>query len=95
MSFSFVELSAYISATLLSASKLLSTVKPLWDELPRPVAVAVPVVVATLPLLAEKAGLIKTEVDLITFGLTAVALLVPGLAEAEAKKDAPTPSPPT
>jgi hypothetical protein len=83
MSLSVVEIGAYVSAGLLSASKLFAAAKPLWDKLPRPVAVMVPVLVAALPLLAEKAGLIKTDVDLMTLCITAVALLVPGLAEAE------------
>ncbi len=86
MSISIVELGAYVSAALLSATKLLNTAKPLWDKLPRVVAVAVPVVVATLPLLAEKAGLIATPVDLTTLFVTAAALLVPGIAEAEKPK---------
>jgi hypothetical protein len=86
MSLSVLEVGAYLSAGLLAATRLLSVAKPLWDKLPRVVAVALPVVVASLPLLAEKAGLIKTEVDLVGFGVTALALLVPGIAEAE--KDA-------
>lgn len=83
MSLSVVEIGAYVSAALLSATKLLTTAKPLWDKLPRVVAVAIPVVVACLPVLAEKAGLIHTPVDLTTLAVTALALLVPGIAEAE------------
>ena len=89
MSLSVLEVGAYISAGLLSATKLLSAVKPLWDKLPRPVAVVLPVLVACLPLIAEKAGLITTEVDLVTLTVTALALLVPGIAEATTKSDAP------
>lgn len=86
MSLSVLEIGAYVSAGLLAASRLLDVAKPVWEKLPRPVAVALPVVVAALPALAEKAGLVKTEVDLVTLGITALALLVPGIAEAE--KDA-------
>lgn len=86
MSISVVEVGAYVSAALLSASRLLTVAKPLWAKLPRVVAVAVPVVVAALPLLAEKAGLITTPVDLTTFVIGAVALLVPGISEAEKVK---------
>lgn len=68
----------------MSASKLISAVRGLWDKLPRPVSVLMPVLVLALPQLAAAAGLIKVDGDLITFGITAVALLLPGIAEAEA-----------
>ncbi len=83
MSLSIVELGAYASAALLSATKLLNTAKPLWDKLPRVVSVALPVVVACLPIIAEKAGLVQSPVDVATLVVTAAALLVPGIAEAE------------
>jgi hypothetical protein len=76
-----VEIAAYVSAGALAASKLLSAVKPLWSKLPRPVAVALPVVVAALPQVAAQAGLVQTGHDLVTFAVVAVAALLPGLAE--------------
>ena len=83
MSLSTVEISAYVAALALAGSKLLTAAKPLWDKLPRPVAVALPVVVADLPLVAGYFGLVQTTGDLTLAVVTSVALLLPGLAEAE------------
>jgi hypothetical protein len=83
MSLSPVEIGAYVVAGALAASKLISATADLWAKLPRPVAVLAPVLVACLPKIAEQAGLVKTEGDLLTLGIAAVALLLPGIAEAE------------
>lgn len=85
MSLSVLEIGTYVSAGLLSATKLLNVAKPLWAKLPRPVAVVLPVLVAGLPALAQQAGLVVTEIDLVTLAVTALALLVPGVAEASDK----------
>lgn len=85
MNLSTVELASYVAAGCLAGSKLLSVTKPLWDKLPRVVAVALPAVVAALPLLAEKAGLVQTTGDLVTLCAYAVALTLPGAAEATSK----------
>jgi hypothetical protein len=83
MSLSVLEIGAYVSAGLVAASRLLDVAKPLWEKLPRPVAVAIPVVVAALPALAEQAGLVHTEIDLVTLCITALSLIVPGITEVE------------
>jgi hypothetical protein len=83
MSLSPVEIAAYVSAGLLAASRLASLCRPYWNKLPRVVAVALPVVVAALPKLAEQAGLVQTTGDLTMLGITAVAMLLPGVSEDE------------
>lgn len=83
MSLSTVEIAAYVVAGALAASKLLSAAKPLWDKLPKVVAVALPVLVVDLPLVAGYFGLVQTGGDLTTALIASVALLLPGLASAE------------
>lgn len=83
MSLSPVEIAAYVASGALAASKLVSAAQGLWAKLPRPLAVVMPVLVLCLPQVAAAAGLVKTEGDLVTLGITAVALLLPGIAEAE------------
>lgn len=82
-SLSPIEIGAAIAAGVLAASKLVTAAQGLWDKLPRPLAVVMPVLVLALPQVAAAAGLIKVEGDLVTFAVTAVALLLPGIAEAE------------
>lgn len=82
MSLSVVDIVAFVVAGLAALSRVLTAAKPLWDLLPRPVAVALPVVVAAIPQILSAAGVVKTEVDLVTFVVMAVALLVPGISEA-------------
>ncbi len=82
MSLTPIEIAAFVAAGALSASKLISAAKGLWDKLPRPVAVLLPVLVACLPQIAAAAGLVKVEGDLVTLGIASVALLLPGIAEA-------------
>lgn len=83
MSLSPVEIAAYVIAACMSLSKLISACQVLWNKLPRWLAVLAPVLVAALPQVANLAGLIKTQSDLLTFCISAVALLLPGIAEAE------------
>ena len=83
MSLSPVEIGAYVAAGVLAASRLVSVTADLWAKLPRPVAVIFPVLVACLPQIAAQAGLVKTEGDLLTLAIGAVALLLPGIAAAE------------
>lgn len=84
MNFTVVDVLSYVAAGALAGSKLISAVQPLWAKLPRAVAVLAPVLVLALPQIAGAAGLVKTDVDLVQFVVTSVALLVPGIAEAEA-----------
>lgn len=83
MSLSPVEIAAYVSAGLLALTKVTAICKPYWDKLPKVVALALPVIVAALPKLAEQAGLIQTTGDLMMLGVAAVAILLPGIAQAE------------
>lgn len=88
-----VDVAAYVGAGALAASKLLSAVQPLWAKLPRWLAVALPVLVLDLPQVAHWMGGVVTGTDAVTAAVTTVALLLPGLAEAEAAP-APAAAPP-
>jgi len=83
MSLSPIEIAAYVSAGLLALTKLTTICKPYWDKLPRVITIALPVIVAALPKLAEQAGLVQTSGDLTMLGVAAIAMLLPGIAEAE------------
>ena len=83
MNFTTVDIAADVVAASLAASKLLTAAKPLWNKLPRWLAVAVPVVVADLPQVAAFFGVATTGQDLAMAVVTSVALLLPGLSEAE------------
>jgi hypothetical protein len=83
MSLTVVDVVTYIAVGCIAASRLFSAVQPLWAKLPKWLAVALPVLVLSLPQVAGAAGLVHTNVDLVQFVITAVALLVPGLAAAE------------
>jgi hypothetical protein len=78
-----IDIASVVVSVLLGASRLLATAKPLWNKLPRVVAVAVPVVVACVPQVVEMLGGVKSALDLATTVVFAAALLVPGIAEAE------------
>lgn len=67
----------------IAASRLLPVTKQFWDKLPRWLAVVLPVLVLDLPQIADAFGVAKTGADLTTALLVSVALLVPGIAEAE------------
>lgn len=83
MSLNPVDVAATVAAVSLAATRLLSTAQPLWAKLPRFLAVVCPVLVLSLPQIAQAAGLVHTDVDLANFAVMSVALLVPGIAEAE------------
>lgn len=89
MSLTPVEIAAYVGAGLLGASKLFSAFKPLWNKLPRWASVLLPVLVVSLPQVAAAAGGVTTETSLVTWALTSVALLLPGMVEAEEAPAAP------
>jgi hypothetical protein len=84
MSLTVVEIAADVVAGCLAASKLLSAAQPLWSKLPKWLSVAIPVVVADLPLVASYFGVVTTSADLTMAVVTSVALLLPGLQAAEA-----------
>lgn len=83
MSFTPVDVAATVVAGLLAASKLLPVTKPLWKKLPRVLAVALPVLVLDLPQLLSFFGVVHTGTDLTMAVVASVALLLPGIAEAE------------
>ena len=83
MSLSVVDVATYAAAGCVAVSRLMTTFQPLWNKLPRWLAVAMPVLVTALPQVAAAAGLVTTNVDLTQFLIVSAALLVPGLAEAE------------
>lgn len=79
---SIVDVAATIGAVCVAGSRLVSALQPFWKKLPRSLAVLAPVLVLSLPQVADAAGIVKTDVDLVNFLITAVALLAPGVAEA-------------
>lgn len=78
-----VDVVAYVAAGLMAGSKLLSATQPLWAKLPRWLSVAAPVLILDLPQVATWIGASVTGTDVLTAVVTSVALLLPGLAEAE------------
>ncbi len=83
MSLNPVDIAADVTAGLLALSKLVPVTQPLWAKLPRVVAVALPVVVLDLPLLLAQFGAVTSDTSLLSAVVASVALLLPGLAEAE------------
>lgn len=79
---SIVDVAATVAAVATAGSRLISALNPFWKALPRPLTVLAPVLVLALPQVADAAGLVKTDVDFVSFVITAVALLAPGVAEA-------------
>lgn len=84
-----VVIAADASAVLLAGSRLISAAKPFWSKLPRWLAVALPVVVAVIPQIVMQLAGVTKDIDFVNVTITAVALLAPGLAEAEATPAAP------
>jgi hypothetical protein len=84
MSFTPVDVAADVVAGVLAGSKLLTASQPLWAKLPRWLAVALPVVVAAAPAVMGYFGAVATGADLAQAAVLSVALLLPGLEEAEA-----------
>ncbi len=88
MSLTAVDVAALVATGALSLSKLLSVAKPLWSKLPRWAAVLLPVFVLDLPQIAASFGLVQTGTSITTAIITSLALLAPGIAEAEEAKPA-------
>lgn len=78
-----VDIASYVAAGSLALSKLFSAAQPLWNKLPRWLAVAIPVLVVDLPQVAQSFGGVATGTSITTAIITSVAMLLPGLAEAE------------
>jgi len=90
MNLSVVELVAYVVAGLLLASRVVNALKPVWAVLPRWAAVAIPVLVTTLPTLAEQVGLVQDTAGFVQVVVVGVAALVAGLVVAEQAPVDPT-----
>jgi hypothetical protein len=88
MSFSVLDIASMIAAGSLAVSKIITAAQPLWAKLPRWLAVALPVLVLDLPQVAAAFGLVQTGTSITTAIITSLALLAPGLAEAETSKEA-------
>lgn len=68
-----------IISVLLIGSRFLMSVKPLWDRLPKAVAVFIPPVVALIPQVVALIQQTKTTQDLVNYLAASVALVVVGL----------------
>lgn len=92
-----VAVASYVAAGALASTKLISAAKPLWNRLPRWLAVALPVMVLDLPQVSQYFTGATTGQALFTAFIASVGLLLPGLAEAEHPSDPkpPAASPPT
>ena len=86
------DIAAHVVAGCVAASRLITVVQPVWAKMPKWLAAVMPVLVLMLPQVADLAGVIKTQTDLLQFGIVSAALLLPGIAAAEiaAKKAAAT-----
>lgn len=89
MSLTVLDIASTVAAGLLAASKLLTAAQPLWQKLPRVVAVLLPVLVLDIPQVAQAIAGAETGTSLVTALITSVALLLPGLEEAEAPAATP------
>ena len=76
---SIVTIASYIVAAVLAVSRILDASKPFWSFLPTKVAALIPSIVAMLPVLAEKMGLVQTGHDFVQALIVAGALLLPGV----------------
>ena len=77
---STIEIISLAVAFLASASKLLASTKPLWNLMPKPVALLLPSLVVMLPYLAEKLGMAHTTLDVVSAVIMSLALVLPGAA---------------
>lgn len=73
-----VTLASLIGAGALAATRLLTTLKPVWDRLPASLQGLFPVLVLVLPQIAAAALGVHTSLDLINLVLLSVALVLPG-----------------
>lgn len=83
MNFTPIDIASDITAGVLAASKLISAAQPIWQKLPRWLAVALPVVVLDIPQVVSLLGGVQSGMDLTTAIVASVALLLPGVSEAE------------
>lgn len=83
MSLTAVDIASFVVTGALAASKLLSATQAFWTKLPKWLAVALPVIALNLPQVAAAFGLVQTGTSITTAIVASVALLLPGVAQAE------------
>lgn len=85
MSLSVFDVATIVAAGATAASRLISVTQAWWSKLPRWAAVLVPVLIADLPQIAAAFNLVQTGTSLTSAIVVSIALLLPGIAEAEKK----------
>jgi hypothetical protein len=78
-----LQVASYVAAGLLAGTKLIKIAQPFWSKLPRWATVLMPVLVLDLPMVAGYLAGAHTETALVHAAVTSIALLLPGIAEAE------------
>ena len=86
-----VDVASYVSAGALAATKLIGVCKPIWNRMPKWLAVMLPVLVLSLPQVAQFFAGATTSNELFAACITSLALLMPGLAEAAPVRDSASP----
>ena len=76
---SVVAIVAFVASVLMVGSRWLQAARPLWDRLPKAVAVLLPAIVAMIPQVIDLLNQSKTAVDLVSNVVASVALVVVGL----------------
>lgn len=94
MSLSVVDIVAYVVVVCMAVSQWVSMTKPLWALLPKWLSVVLPIIVLTLPQVADAAGLATTQVGFVQFLVVAVGLFAQGIAAAVAAEKALSAPPP-
>jgi hypothetical protein len=74
-----VEIAVAVVSVLMLASRFVQSAKPIWDRLPKPVAVLLPPAVALVPQVSDLLNQTKTWSDLVAYGLASVAMVVVGM----------------
>lgn len=82
---SVVEIVSFVVAGLAVASRFVQAAKPMWDRLPKPVAIVLPAVVAMIPQVSDLLGQSKSSVDLLSNAIAAIGIVVVGLFPSKAK----------
>lgn len=80
-----VEIATAVVSVLMVASRFVQAAKPLWDRLPRAVAVVLPAAVALVPQIIDLLSQSKTAIDLTTNLIAAAGLVAVGLFPSKAK----------
>lgn len=90
-----VEIVAVIVSVLMLVTRFLQSAKPIWDRLPKAVAVMLPPIVALIPQVVDLLNQTKTWADLVNYLIAAFAMVVVGLFPKSNSAPTPPPSDPT